>query len=273
MELDESTSNVFVIGAGVSGLTAAYEISKYLPTIVIDRLPLIGGTHANYQNKLAISLKHKCDESGVRFLLGNTALRWAPSYQLLVVGPAGIQWLPGNHLVYAGGIRPSTQAELGILGNRLGGVLACTVAKHFLESGVCLGHRVVILGNGNSAMHVGKDVAKQGNQVIVLSMDDLGERPGYADEWWPQWTPLSIHGNGRVKEILIGKNGMKERILCDAVIFAERMRPLRNIDGAIFDHESNAVTFAQLVSDTPSLEQRSAYASEIAIKLLTVLRR
>src|SRR4030067_560511 len=124
-------NNIYVIGAGVSGLTTAYEISKYLPTVVIDRLPVIGGTHSSYEDEFAISFKRKCDESGVKFILGSTALRWTSDQQLVVVA-AGIEWLPGQHLVYAGGYRPSTQAELGILGDRLGGVLACTVAHHFL---------------------------------------------------------------------------------------------------------------------------------------------
>lgn len=268
-----SINNIFVIGAGISGLTVAQEISAFFPTTVIDRLPLIGGTHANYENEYAISLKRKCDESGVKFILGNTALRWSSGSQLLIVGPAGIKWLNGQHLVYAGGIRPSTQAELSVLGKRLGGVLPCTVAKHFMETGVRLGNRVVIFGYGYSARHIGMELFKQGSKVIVLPLEDFEQPPCYVDEWWPQWIPLSIHGNGRVKEIQVGKEGMTERILCDAVIFAARMKPLRNIDGAIFEQESTNVAFIQPVNDMMTLEQRSAYASKAALGLLKEFRR
>lgn len=273
MELDEFMSNVFVIGAGVSGLTSAFELSKYLSTVVIDRLPVIGGLHAGYENEYAIQLKHQCDESGVRFILGSTALRWSPERKLLVVGPAGIEWLPGQHLIYTGGNRPSTLAELGILGNRLGGVLASTVAHHLLESGVRLGEHVVILGNGNSAKQVGELLALQGCDIRVFPMDDSGSRPEYAKEWWPRWAPISVHGRGRVKEILVSKDGLKERLLCDAVILAAKMKPLRNIDGAIFEKESQSVTFVQLATDDVTLEQRSAHARQVASQFLSELRR
>lgn len=268
-----SQNSFCVIGAGVSGLTAALAISKNYPTVVIDRLPMFGGTHANYENEFAISLMHKCNESGVKFMLGNTALRWNLNNQLLIAGPDGIRWLPGQHLVYAGGIRPSTQAELGVLGQRLGGVLPCTVAKHFLESGVRLGNRVVILGYGNSARQIIRELSKQGSQIIVLPMDEFEYPAQFIDEWWPGWNPLSIHGDGRVSEIKVHKDGMEENIRCDAVIFAARMKPLRNIDGAIFEHESSHVTFVQMVSDTSTLEQRSAYASKITLDSLLALRR
>jgi thioredoxin reductase len=272
LELDELMNNFLVIGAGVSGLTAAFELAKHQPTTVVDRLPLIGGTHSSYEDEYANSLKGECDASGVSFLLGNTALRWSQSNQLLIVGPEGIRWLVGSHLVYAGGIRPSTQAELGILGQRLAGVFACTVAKHFLETGIKLGDRVVVLGNGNSAEHIGKLLFIQGSHVIMLPMDDDGSRPNFANEWWPLWTPRSFYGQGRVNSVEISKDGMKERIKCDAVILAARMKPLRNIDGAIFDSESHAVTFAQLTSDSTTLDQRSTHASQVVKQLLLELR-
>src|SRR4030065_2865542 len=96
-------NSIFVIGAGVSGLTTAYETSKFLPTVVIDRLPIIGGTHSSYEDEFAVSLKHECDEAGVKFILGSTALRWTADQQLLVVGPGGIDLLGGASLVSAGG--------------------------------------------------------------------------------------------------------------------------------------------------------------------------
>ena len=42
MELDEAPSSVLVVGAGVSGLAAAAEVSKACPTTLIDRLPVVG---------------------------------------------------------------------------------------------------------------------------------------------------------------------------------------------------------------------------------------
>ena len=61
-------NNILVVGAGVSGLSAAYELSKYLPTSIIDRLPIIGGTHSSYLDEFTKTLKRKCEESNVIFL-------------------------------------------------------------------------------------------------------------------------------------------------------------------------------------------------------------
>jgi hypothetical protein len=266
-------NNTFIIGAGVSGLSAAHEISKYQPALVIDRLPVIGGTHSNYEDEFAIALKRDCDQNGVKFILGSTALRWSTEQQLLVVGPAGIEWMPGQHLVYAGGYRPSTQAELGILGDRLAGVLPYTLAHHFLETAVQLAKRVDILGNGNSARQVGKQLAHQGSHIIVLPMEQKDPRPEYAEDWWAGWKPLQVHGKGRVREIVVGKEDMVERILCDAVILAARMKPLRNIDGTIFDKESRNVTYVQPIDDTLTLEQRSANARQLASEYIAEVRR
>ena len=265
--LDDLTSDVVVVGAGVSGLAAACELSSRLQTIVVDRLPVIGGIDAGYEEELVVSLKRRCDRSGVRFLLGTTALRWSPERRLLVAGPAGIKWLAAHHLVYAGGTRPSTQAELGITGDRLGGVMPSTVAYHLLEAGVRLGERVVVLGASDWAARVTRQLVKQGCHVSVIPMSEPASRPPYADAWWPRWKPVSLHGRGRVREILLACDGQREKLLCDAVILAAQMRPMRNIDGAIFENMSEAVTFVQLVSDMASHEQRAENARRIASNL------
>jgi hypothetical protein len=104
-------------------------------------------------------------------------------------------------------------------------------------------------------------------------MDLQDPRPDYADGWWPGWKPLNVYGKGRVREIVVGKDDMVERILCDAVILAARMKPLRNIDGAIFEQESHEVTFAQSADDTLTLDQRSTFARQVASQLINEIRR
>jgi hypothetical protein len=147
------------------------------------------------------------------------------------------------------------------------------VAHHLLESRVILGERAVILGCGNWARRVGQLMDQQGAHIRVFPLDDQSPRPEYADEWWPGWTPTGVHGKARVNEIVVNRDGLEERLQCDAVILAARMKPLRNIDGAIFENETQAVTFAQLASDSSSLEQRFTHASQVATKLIKNLRR
>jgi NADPH-dependent 2,4-dienoyl-CoA reductase/sulfur reductase-like enzyme len=146
------TFDVIIVGAGLAGLSLAETLGKQLRVLLIDRIPTTGGI-LGYDHPIVKDTERRCSAAGVEFLLGTTALRW-DSRRLLVAGPQGIHWLSARHLVYAGGNRPSTQAELGIAGNRLAGVLPATVAAHLLEIGVRLGNHIAILGSGDWATHV-----------------------------------------------------------------------------------------------------------------------
>jgi thioredoxin reductase len=270
-ELDMKASDIIVVGAGISGLSAALQLSKSHPTTIVDRLPIYGGLNAGYENKIAKSLDHRCRQSGVRLIYGTTALRWSSDRGLLVVGPAGIEWLPGRHLIIASGIRPSVSGELGILGDRVSGIFPGMVAHHLLETGVRLGNRVVLLGGGDWAMKTGKLMAKQGCKIKMLPFNETMKRPDFADEWWPSWTPISVNGKGRIAEVILEREGLQERLLCDAFVLTAKMKPVRNIEGAIFDVTSREVSFFQLVSATITLDERSAYAEKCANQLLSEL--
>jgi hypothetical protein len=265
------TSNLIVVGAGISGLTAALEVSKYQPTTLVDRLPIYGGLNAGYENSDAKTLEHLCRKSGVRMMLGTTALRWSPERGLLLVGPAGIEWLPGKQLIFAGGIRPSISSELGILGDRTSGIFPGMVAYHLLKTGIRLGNRVILLGGGDWAMKTGKLMAKQGCKITLLPFNETKLRPDFADEWWPDWEPISVHGKGRISEVILTRGGLQERLLCDAFILTARMRPIRNIEGAIYENNSEPVTFIQLVGAMTTVAERSLYAKQCAKQLLIKL--
>lgn len=271
--MDEAPTSVLVVGAGVSGLAAAAELSEAFPTTVIDRLPVVGGIATGYENESVKSLKRRCDASGARFVLGTTALRWSPERRLLIAGPAGIEWLPGRHLVYAGGTRPCTQAELRIVGDRLAGVVQATVAYHLLEIGVRLGERVVVVGTGDWAKRVGHLLEEQDCYTCVVPTGGESDRPDFGDEWWPGWVPVKVRGDRRVREILLAKGDLQERILCDAVMLAGGARPMRNIDGAIFEEMSDSVTYIQLVAESTTIGQLAAHATELATQLVDGLGR
>src|SRR6266496_5464227 len=101
METSESVGRMphrlLVVGAGVCGLAVAAEVSHHWPTTLIDRLPVIGGITAGYEDESAVALAAQCHSNGVEFLLGTTGLRWADG-RLLVAGPVGgIRWLKASH--------------------------------------------------------------------------------------------------------------------------------------------------------------------------------
>jgi hypothetical protein len=263
---------ILVVGAGICGLGLAAEVSRKRPTAVIDRLPVIGGITAGYENATAIALANECSANGVEFLLGTTALRWSQS-RLLVAGPiGGIRWLEALHLVYAGGSRPSTAAELHISGDRLAGVLPAMVAYHLIEMGVRLGHAPVVIGSGCWAERICRSLADQGSRTTVVVPNGTSWRSTFGAACWMGWSPCSLHGSGRVAALQVERNGVQQTIVCDAVILAGVLRPMRNIDGAVFDNaEMNGVSFAQLPSENAKYADLSNHGRLTAAKVLAKL--
>ncbi len=131
-----SRNHIAVVGAGIAGMAARAEVT------VLDRLPMSGGV-LPYDLPAVRELTARCRSAGVQWLLGTTAVRW-DSGRLLTVGPSGIRWLDAAHLVFAGGARPATAAELMLAGPRLAGVLPAPVAIHLAEAKVTIGRQVVI---------------------------------------------------------------------------------------------------------------------------------
>ena len=231
-----------VVGAGVAGLAAAAELAGRGPVIVLDRLPVPGGV-LPYDAPEVRRLADRCAAAGVRWLLGTTALRWQDG-RLLAAGPDGISWVSAAHLVFAGGDRPATAAELPLTGPRLAGVLPAPVAIHLAEAKVVLGRHVVIVGTGDWAGAARHAIARQRAEVTVIAREAA---PGPAfphDRLIRGWVPVAVSGSGRVSTLTLEKSTQQYAITCDAVILAEAVRPLRNVDGAIVD-PAPGVTFVQ----------------------------
>ena len=140
----QSPPQVLVVGGGLAGTAAALELAARARVRVIERLPAMGGTWG-FEHPQARELVAACQRSGVELTPGLTALRWRDR-RLLVTGPGQVTWLPADHLVFAGGTRPSHAAELGVGGSRLAGVFTATVAHHLLEAEIPLRRRFAMAG-------------------------------------------------------------------------------------------------------------------------------
>jgi NADPH-dependent 2,4-dienoyl-CoA reductase/sulfur reductase-like enzyme len=255
---------LLVVGAGVAGLTIAIELGRDVPITMIDRLPAPGGV-LGYEHPIIRDLLRRAHRGRVEYLLGTTALRWIGN-QLLVGGPRGIEWLAGLHLAFCGGTRPSTAAELKLAGDRLAGVMPATVAIHLMEAGVRIARRAVVIGQSDWAVRAAQALGHQGARIAVVLIDGDARAP-FGDAQWSGWTPVRIHGTGRVSELLLARDGFQLRLPCDAVILGARVRPLRNIDGAVFGGEG--VTFVQLVAENAAASE----VVEAARTAATALRK
>jgi NADPH-dependent 2,4-dienoyl-CoA reductase/sulfur reductase-like enzyme len=261
-----SRDQVAVVGAGVAGLAAAEELAPRASVVVLDRLPVPGGVLA-YDHPAVRQLAGRCTWAGVRWLLGTTAVRWEQG-RLLAVGPQGIEWLDADHLVMAGGCRPATAAELPVAGPRLAGVLPAPVAIHLAEAKVTLGRRVVIIGTGDWARAAAEAIAGQRGQVTAVA-GEPGEQVAFKHDFLINgWTPVAVSGRGRVSALTLERAGQQHVLDCDAVILAASPRPLRNVDGAIFE-PARGVTFVQPAAETGRWEEVASAARALVSQIPT----
>lgn len=233
-------TRVAVVGAGLSGLAAAAVLATRTDAVLVERLPAVGG-QAGWEDRTAQRLDAAGRAAGVHQLLGATALRWEPG-RLLVAAPGNIRWIEADHLVFAGGTRPATPADLRLAGDRPAGVVSATVAEHLVGARVTLGQNPILLGVSHWAELVAHRMHARGSRVRALGLPG-DARPAWADDWLGTATPHAVHGRPRIAELEVSRDGVtgRVRIPCDALVIAAPARPIRNVEGAVSGGER--VTF------------------------------
>lgn len=219
-----------VVGAGPSGLGCAWELARHGEVVVFDRIPVTGGS-AGWSGRVVRHLTDLVRSRGVRLRLGETALRFDGG-ALTVATPAGFTTVPGAGLVFAGGLRPATAANLGIDGERPAGVLPATVAEHLLHTGERLWDTAVILGGGPWARPVAALCRRRGTRVIAI-----GEDADFADRRIDPARRLTVLGHDHITGVRVGD----VTVGCDALILAADPRPNRNVVGALSEGDRNVV--------------------------------
>ena len=241
-----TTPPFLVVGAGPSGLGFATELGRHGPVILLDRSPVAGAGGAAGGAQADVRLfTAAARQRGVELRLGESALRWrgetprGEDGRLLVSAPGRIEPIAGRHLIFAGGLRPATAADLNVTGDRPAGVVAGPLAEHLLQAGVRLWQTVVILGDGPWARPVAERARALGTRVVAVT--DSGD---WGDErfGWP--ARLSVVGRDRVTHLRLHTSRAPIDVRCDAVVLAADPRPNRNIEGALAEG-APAVTFHQ----------------------------
>jgi hypothetical protein len=234
------TAPFAVVGAGPSGLGCAAALAAGGPVVLIDRIPVPGGT-AGWDGREIRDYVRRVRRLGARMRLGETALRW-DGRRLLLAAPGRAGWLDAAGLFVACGLRPATLADWRVTGDRPAGVIPATVAEHLLQAGVRLWTTVVVAGDGPWAAPVARSARRLGTRVIAIS--DRADHGDWADERHPRPKQWSIAGRDRVTGIrLEGEAGVTE-LACDGVVLAGDPVPARNIDGAVLAGAAG-VTFVQ----------------------------
>jgi pyruvate/2-oxoglutarate dehydrogenase complex dihydrolipoamide dehydrogenase (E3) component len=249
-----------VVGAGPTGLGCATGLAARGPVVVVDRIPVTGGT-AGWDDPDVVAFSREAGRAGVALRLGETALRWEDA-ELLVTGPGSVERIRGRHLFFAGGLRPATMANLLIAGDRPAGVIAGTVAEHLLHAGVKLWNTAAIVGEGPWAHKIGHECHRLGTRVVAVRgnakpVDTKSRDTNSVDTKHARPSVLSVVGRDRVSGLRLQSPTGEVTVPCDAVILAADPRPNRNIEGALLDG-SDGVTFLQPIRPHGPVERHNA---------------
>lgn len=223
-----------VVGAGPSGLGCAWELANHGDVVVVDRIPVTGG-NAGWSGPVVRRLTDDVLSRGARLRLGETAMRFDGA-TLTVATPSGFDQIGGRAMVFAGGLRPATAANLCIDGDRPAGVLAATVAEHLLDTGVRLWHTVAIFGDGPWSRPVAMMCRRLGTRIIGIA-----ERASWADERLDPAPRLSVVGRQRITGVRLHRSTGDLTVNCDALVLCDDPRPNRNVTGALTEDDDNVV--------------------------------
>jgi hypothetical protein len=212
----------------------------------VDRIPVAGG-EAGYEDPDVRRAVADALHAGVRFKLGATATRWEQR-RLLMCEHGAIGWREASQLVFAGGLRPATPAELGLTGDRPAGVLPVTVAKHLLEADPTLWRHAVIVGDTCGAAAAAAMIASGGGSVTYVGTGPTA--PDWATSSRLGWRPEAILGRPRATALRVTRERESTLIVCDAVILAADPRPVRNVEGAIADSADDVLYVQDLRAGT-----------------------
>jgi hypothetical protein len=257
------TGRVVIVGAGATGLACAGALAGDYQTVIVDRVPVAGGVLGW---RSADTRRLAADASHATMLLGATATRW-DGQRLTVIGPDRAHQLACDACVVATGARPMNRAELGIAGTRPAGVVAATVAAHLAETGLLVGRHPVIIGGGDWAARVAHGLRRAGAKRIVVVARQGAARPIDADELITGEPVVLIDGRVRVAAV----ETSQRRVACDAVVLAEGLVAMCNIDGALADEPP--IVHAHPLRDPGSVAEACRAGRDAAAAVLAMMQR
>jgi len=239
---------VLVVGAGPAGLSAARELGRrgIGPVVVADREAVPGGVprhceHAGFGLQdlrrslsgpaYARLLSRRAEAGGARILLATTVVELDDGGGVTLVGPGGIETLHPRAVLLATGARERPRSARLVPGDRPAGVFTTGQLQQWVQRGLPVGRRAVVVGAEHVAYSALVTLRHAGVPTVAMVTDlprhqtlpafAAATRFGLRVPLRTSSQVVGLLGHGRLESVEVEDRttGRVDRLVADTIVF------------------------------------------------------
>lgn len=246
-----TTHDVLILGAGPAGLAAGAELKRLgiRDVVVLEREQSAGGvprhcghtgfgwkefrrvlTGPSYAQRLVNAA------AGIDVRTGSTALALEDGGRVRIATAHGVETIAGRHVLLALGTRETPRSARLISGTRPWGVFTTGALQQLVylarvvpcKRAVIVGTELVSFSNLMTMRHAGiKPVAmiEESERILAPHPGAWIARLAFGARVLTRTRVVAIHGSGRVTGVEVERDGVRETLACDGIVFSGRFVP------------------------------------------------